>query len=240
MSEVPEDVKKELLEYPFVNAVGPGVGRGERHKNDEHAVVAFVRRKKAESDLDDDDVLPKEIDGTKVDVQEIGKLEIENVKVQKSHPAGDVDTTSKHRPAPQGVSIGHPDVTAGTSGFIAWEEVEKNGVSYPAPRGVTNNHVGANSNRAEVGDNILQPGPLDRGQNTDAGRIGELEGYVEIKDEDNLVDCAWFSIDGRKSNSYVPGIGVPDEAGQVSVGDTVRKFGQSHSLNMRVRGATSE
>jgi len=225
MTEIPEEIKKRLLDYPFVTAVGAGEGRGERHKNGAEAVVAFVRRKKAESDLDDDDVLPKQIDGWKVDVQEIGKVEIE---AQALKDTGEIDTTDRHRPNPQGVSIGHPDVTAGTAGFIAWAEKEKYGVTYAAPRGVTNNHVGADVNSGEVGDPILQPGPLDGGGSSD--RIGSLRGYVELEDENNFVDVAWYSIDDRSSNSFIPSVGVPRETTEVERGDEVRKFGRTTGL----------
>jgi len=227
MSHVSEDVKKELLEYPFVTAVGHGQGRGERHENGEKAVVAFVTEKKSESELDESDVLPKEVDGVKVDVQPVGEIGIEPVTPEKAHDTGEVDTTTGHRPAPQGISIGHPDITAGTAGFIAWRKQEQMGVEYPEPVGVTNNHVAANENKAEVGDNILQPGPYDGGNNSDRERIGGLEGFVDIVDKDNLVDVAWYSIDGRKMNSYVPSIGVPTEAAEVAEGDEVKKFGRT-------------
>jgi len=230
MTQVPEDIKKKLLDYPFVCAVGTGQGRGERHKNDEKAAVAFVTEKKAESELDESSILPKEIDGWKVDVQEVGKLGIEPVTPQSPKDTGETDTTAKHRPAPQGVSIGHPEITAGTAGFIAWEEAEKHGVTYAKPVGVTNNHVAANENDAEVGDNILQPGTYDGGNNTDADRVGSLEGFVPIEDSGNKVDVAWYSIDGRRMTSYIPAVGVPTTKAEVSEGDTVKKFGRTTGL----------
>lgn len=230
MTKVPEDIKKKLLDYPFVTAVGSGVGRGERHKNDEKAVVAFVTEKKTESELDEEAILPKEIEGWKVDVQQVGELGIEPVTPQSPKDTGEINTTDRHRPNPQGVSIGHPDVTAGTAGFIAWIEKEKYGVKYPEPVGVTNNHVGADSNKAEVGDNILQPGSYDGGNNTDEDRIGELAGYVPIEAEDNKVDVAWYTVDGRKSNSYIPSVGVPSETVQVEEGETLKKFGRTTGL----------
>jgi len=226
MSEVPEEIKKRLLDYPFVTAVGSGQGRGERHKNGEKAVVAFVTEKKAESELEGSDILPKEIQGWKVDVQPVGKVGIEEVTPQAPQNTGEINTTEKHRPAPQGVSIGHPEVSAGTAGFVAWRKAEKNGITYAEPVGITNNHVAANSNNAEQGDRILQPGNHDGGTE----RIGELEGFVELVDNDNLVDVAWYSIDGRSVNSYIPSIGVPTETVTVSEGDTVKKFGRTTGL----------
>lgn len=236
MSKIPEHIKKKLLDYPFVVAVGSGQGRGERHENDEKAAVAFVTEKKAESELDEEALLPKEIEGWKVDVQEVGQLEIEPVTPQAPEDTGEINTTGRHRPNPQGVSIGHPDVTAGTAGFIAWKEKEKYGVKYAEPVGVTNNHVAANSNNAEVGDNIIQPGSYDGGDNTDADRIGELTGYVPIEDVENKVDVAWYTVDGRKSNSFIPSVGVPSKTAEVEEGDKVKKFGRTTGLRKgRVR-----
>jgi hypothetical protein len=226
MTRVSESVKKELLAYPLVTAVGHGDGRGERHENDEEAVVAFVEEKKAESELDEDDVLPKEVEGVKVDVQPVGEIGIEEITPQKPQDTGEINTTEEYRPNPQGVSIGHPDVTAGTAGFIAWRKKEKNGIEYPEPVGVTNNHVGANVNKANRGDKIIQPGSYDGG----GDKIGELHDYIEIVEEDNLVDVSWYTIDGRDSNSYIPSVGVPTETAEVSRGDKVKKFGRTTGL----------
>jgi len=224
--KLPEEIKKKLLDYPFVTAVGTGYGQGERHKNDEKAVVAFVEQKKAESELDDSEILPKEIDGWKVDVQEVGELGIEPIEPQEAQDTGEINTTAKHRPAPQGVSIGHRDVTAGTAGFIAWKEKTEAGVTYAEPVGVTNNHVAANENNAEKGDKILQPGKYDGGKE----KVGNLEGFVDIVENDNLVDVAWYTVDGRNVNSFVPSVGVPTETAEVTEGDEVKKFGRTTGL----------
>lgn len=226
MSEIPEEVKKQLLDYPFVTAVGSGQGRGKRHKNGEKAAVAFVTEKKAESELEDSEVLPKEIQGWKVDVQPVGEIGIEQVSPQTPQDTGEINTTTKHRPAPQGVSIGHSKVSAGTAGFIAWKKAEVKNVTYAEPVGVTNNHVAANENDAEKGDKILQPGSHDGGSES----VGWLEEFVEITENDNLVDVAWYSIDGRNMNSYIPSIGVPTKTAEVSDGDTVKKFGRTTGL----------
>lgn len=228
MTEVPEQVKKQLLDYPFVTAVGSGYGRGERHENGEKAAVAFVTEKKQESELEEEQLLPKQVEGWKVDVQQVGSLGIEPATPEKVQDTGEVETTGRHRPAPQGVSIGHPDTSAGTPGFIAWEEVDRNGITVAKPRGVTNNHVAAATNNASEGDKILQPGKHDGGDRND--RIGQLEGYIPIEDEDNKVDAAWYSIDGRNMVSYIPSIGVPEETSEIEVGEQLRKFGRTTGL----------
>ncbi len=80
------------------------------------------------------------------------------------------------RPAPAGISVAHFRVTAGTLGCFARGRT--------APRSnrvlmLSNNHVLANSNLANLGDNILQPGPYDGGANP-ADRIAILERFIPI------------------------------------------------------------
>jgi hypothetical protein len=92
------------------------------------------------------------------------------------------------RPAPGGISIGHPKVTAGTLGCLA--------VGRSSPRNsrllvLSNNHVVANSNNAVYGDCIAQPGYYDGGQ-CPADQIAILERFVPITfgGVTNHVDCA--------------------------------------------------
>jgi len=224
MSKASEQAKKELLDYPFVVAVG------HERENDKTVLKALVEAKKPESELDPGDVLPKEVEGVEIDVEEVGELGIEPITPDKKHDTGEVDTTARQRPAPHGVSTGHVEITAGTDGFVAWGLVEMNGVEVPQPFTYSNNHVYANENEAEVGDPIVQPGPHDGGINTDKDTVAELAGYVEIIDEDNLVDLAWARVKGRNLNSYIPGVGVPTDTAEVSEGDEVKKFGRTTGL----------
>jgi hypothetical protein len=60
------------------------------------------------------------------------------------------------RPVPIGVSTGHPNITAGTIGARV---SDGQGNTYA----LTNNHVYADVNKASIGDNVLQPGPIDGG-----------------------------------------------------------------------------
>jgi hypothetical protein len=80
------------------------------------------------------------------------------------------DPTSKWRPAPGGVSIGHVDITAGTLGCL----VTRGGRIHI----LSNNHVLANSNQGQPGDPILQPGPHDGGTLED--QIATLTEFVPI------------------------------------------------------------
>ncbi|MGH2532407.1 MAG: hypothetical protein ACRDJW_08880 [Thermomicrobiales bacterium] len=107
------------------------------------------------------------------------------------HESGVFDAQSHHfyiRPAPGGVSIGHPRVTAGTLGCLS--------IGRSAPRNsrlmlLSNNHVIANSNNAVFGDCISQPGRYDGGS-CPAYQIAILERFIPIAfgGATNYVDCA--------------------------------------------------
>ena len=94
----------------------------------------------------------------------------------------------KQRPSPNGISVGHFRITAGTQGALS------RGRRAPRDRRVlmlSNNHVLANSNGGRFGDSILQPGRADGGQNP-RDRVAILERFVPINfgGGANYVDCA--------------------------------------------------
>lgn len=91
--------------------------------------------------------VPKFIDGIPSDVQE-GRM-----PWALQLPV--LDIVERFRPAPGGCSVGVVGITAGTLG--CW--VNYNGRKVM----LSNNHVLADSNDAEIGDAIVQPGPYDGG-----------------------------------------------------------------------------
>ncbi len=101
---------------------------------------------------------------------------------------GGFNPTLKYRPAPNGVSLGHPAITAGTLGCL----VNKNGTTYI----LSNNHVMANQNDANLGDNVLQPGPYDGGQNPgDAiATLSEFQTIVFSTSANNVIDAAIAAV----------------------------------------------
>jgi hypothetical protein len=144
------------------NVVATGVGYkvsgGER--TDELSIVCSVTRKLSAAELSAEEMVPVRIDDIPTDVVQSGRI-----RALQSH-------TARYRPAPGGVSIGHRDITAGTLGCL----VTKNGERLI----LSNNHVLANSNDAQVGDPILQPGPIDGGR-FPADHIADLADFVPIK-----------------------------------------------------------
>jgi len=159
-------------------------------------------------------VLPKDIEGIPVRIKEVGRIKII------------LSRTDRWRPAPGGVSCGHPEITAGTLSCRAYDLKTKEIL------GLSNNHVIALDWGAlhigEEGDSVLQPGPYDGGRDP-RDKIGELERWIPVKlEEYNLVDAACFRSDLLKEE--VLDIGVPDAAEEPSVGTNVVKSGRTSGV----------
>ncbi len=160
--------KHNILKRGNVVGVGVGYKMVEGKFTDELSIVCSVSNKKPGSKLDSADMVPGILRDVPTDVFETGEV------IAFQDPKG------KIRPAPGGVSIGHRAVTAGTLGL--W--VKKDGEFHI----LSNNHVMANSNDANIGDDILQPGPHDSGVES----IAKLAQFVPIEfaGPENLVDAA--------------------------------------------------
>jgi hypothetical protein len=159
--QVKESYKEAILSMPNVVGVGIGHKVTAREPTDQLCIVVMVRVKLPEEGLSPQAVLPPVIDGVPTDVLEVGDL----LALQSR--------TARWRPAPPGVSIGHYRMSAGTLGCIVHDQVT--GVRLI----LSNNHVLANSNDAQVGDPILQPGAADGGR-VDTDTIAHLERFSPI------------------------------------------------------------
>lgn len=142
-----ERYKEDLLQKERVVGIGTGykVSRGER--TDELCIVTMVRQKVPKSGLSAEALVPPEIDGVRTDIIEVGDLWAFQTP------------TSRWRPAPAGVSVSHYKSSAGTFGCVVRDR------QYGTRLILSNNHVLANNNEANLGDPILQPSPTDGGQN---------------------------------------------------------------------------
>ncbi len=149
----------ELLGRANVVATGVGYKISGNTQTDIPSIICSVEKKLNRSDLSPGDIIPPKINDISTDVIETGVIRALQ------------EPTEKFRPAPGGISIGHKDITAGTLG--CW--VRKKGEWMI----LSNNHVIANSNLANIGDAILQPGPHDGGTNP-ADKIATLEDFVPI------------------------------------------------------------
>lgn len=145
ISQVKENSKESILAKE--NVVGVGVGyksKGGVQTND-LAVVVLVSQKLPLVALPPETILPKSINGVNLDVIEVGII-----RALQSR-------TDRWRPSPGGISLGHYKITAGTFGSIVRDRSSGQRLI------LSNNHVIANSNDAQPGDPILQPGPIDGG-----------------------------------------------------------------------------
>ena len=160
--------RESLLTKSNVVATGIGYKISKGKKTADLSVICSVKEKVAASKLSTRDMVPQTLDGIATDVIATGPIRAL------------LSPTDRHRPAPGGVSIGHRDITAGTLGCL----VKQNGQIMI----LSNNHVLANSNDANTGDAILQPGPHDGGTYPD-DHIANLAGYVPINFLDSPSQC---------------------------------------------------
>src|SRR5256885_864294 len=133
--------RDRLLPQAHVVATGVGYKITRGVKTGALSIVCSVTQKVALNQLRPRDRVPPAIDGIPTDVVATGVIRALQAR------------TARFRPAPGGVSIGHRAITAGTLGCV----VRRQGQVFV----LSNNHVLANSNDAQRGDAILQPGPHD-------------------------------------------------------------------------------
>lgn len=154
------------------NVVGVGVGykvhRGKQ--TDELCLVVLVTKKLPKDAVDPPAMVPKSIDGVVTDVIEVGVI-----RAQQSR-------TDRWRPIPAGVSIGHYKITAGTFGSMVRDHSSNERLI------LSNNHVLANSNNAQLGDPVLQPGTADGGS-VDNDTVARLERFAPISFNEEPPTC---------------------------------------------------
>ena len=161
VTRIKELHKEAILAKPNVVGVGTGYKVTKGQRTDELCVVTLVRQKIPKAGLTPEALMPQAVDGVSIDVIEVGDL-----RALQTH-------RDRWRPAPGGVSVGHYQVTAGTFGSIVRDRATG------APLILSNNHVLANTNNAQPGDPILQPGAADGGQ-VEADTIAHLERFCPI------------------------------------------------------------
>lgn len=153
------------------------------------------------------------------------------------------------RPCPSGFSVGNVRVTAGTLGSVVYDFLPGASVDPPGPGlGVpakfyilSNNHVLADSNRAQLGSAIVQPGVFDGGQDP-ADRIATLERFITIQfapqipleRHNNVVDAALGTVDFQDATRETYFSGAPRawrRKANVAVGDLVKKTGRTTNIS---------
>ena len=161
ISELRQKTQKALFKKANVIGVGVGLKEVEGQHTTDLSLKVLVFDKLPISALSAADMVPKEMDGIKTDVTNVGRIH-----AFPSH-------TGRLRPAVPGISIGHYAITAGTFGAVVRDAGTNQRLI------LSNNHVLANSNNASIGDAILQPGGADGGHNPE-DRIADLARFVKI------------------------------------------------------------
>ena len=190
------------------NVVGWGIGK---NASGEDTVLVHVQEEFQGLKI------PKDFKGLPTEIVEVGKVTVYQNPIER------------HRPTRAGVSVGHPSITSGTLGCL----VEKNGNHYI----LSNNHVLAATNNAEVSDPVVQPGRKYDGSSPHDD-IAILEEYHPIDfslDPENLnrIDAAIAKVGDCLQQIVMPeiiDIGLPrsvplSEYGHDPRGRLVRKYG---------------
>ena len=175
-------------------------------ENDE--VITFVSKKVPEEELEDKDIVSNNVD-KKSRVIEIGDIYTEASSANTS-------PRSKSRPVYTGSSELNVNIeTAGTAGPFPvrvadtskgiWDDSITEGDIVR----LSNNHIYARSNDAELGEYIQQPSPADGGSHDDV--VGQLVGYVPLEDG-TTVDVAARSV--SPDNESGSPLGLSDEYAQ--------------------------
>jgi hypothetical protein len=205
-----------------VSAPGPTLALGVVRKPSQDYYLAVRLQRRGLENSAQLDAIKKKAKG-EVDVRYIGR-------VLKFATAAQQRRT---RPLKIGLSIGHFKITAGTLGcFVRGLEPKDD----QAVMILSNNHVLANENRAKSGDAILQPGPVDGGENP-ADMVATLSRFVRLRKKGaNSVDVAVAALHtGIKFNAKIlaglggslAGVGEPFLDEGTPVGKVGRTTGTS-------------
>ncbi|MFQ5426702.1 MAG: hypothetical protein ACE5EV_06455, partial [Gaiellales bacterium] len=187
----------------FGDVTGLGVGRAD---DGSPVVKAYVEKLPAVG-------VPASVAGVPVEVVLTGRASAQTEPQARAS-----------RPVPIGVSVGHPQVSAGTIGARV---VDSAGVYL-----LSNNHVLADENEAAFGDPIVQPGPTDGGVVPD-DTVAALSAFVPIDFSGgaNAVDAAIATTSGTLLSTSSPlddGFGSPGGPSvPASVGMSVQKYGRT-------------
>jgi hypothetical protein len=237
VQEIKEAHESALLALP--NVVGVGVGYKERNgeTTDTIAVIVYVRRKEPVANLRESEIVPSELQAAdevrvppRPGVREGGTHSVDGGAAPTDvKEVGEIDAlafTARARPAHPGYSIGHFAITAGTFGCLVRDTCSP-GTIYL----LSNNHVFADTNVANIGDPILQPGAFDGGSHPH-DTIAHLRRFVPIHfgtpERYNLVDAALAEpLDMRLAVASAVGLGIPTGTAEATLDLEVVKSGRT-------------
>jgi S1-C subfamily serine protease len=232
------DLEKDAL-FAKENVVGIATGNKITDEVDtgEPCITVFVTHKVDKGQLRSENIIPDEIKGYKTDVVETGEIfagpaDSPGKEKPMSEELGIEILKQRVRPVMGGFSVGHYKITAGTIATCVYDLKPFPGI----PKKyyiLSNNHVLANSNHANLGDPILQPGPYDGGT-VPGDIVARLSRYIPIKFRTptyvplNYVDAAIAEGNFHKLNRDIYWIGIVQQVkSNPKVGDIVEKTGRT-------------
>jgi hypothetical protein len=181
----------------------------------------------------------KSLDGVAVETQVTGELRAILPTAKPGGGGGETDPTKRFtRPVPIGVSAGNLNDlvylrTVCTTGTLGARLKGANNQYYA----LSNNHVFAVENQAQLGDPIIQPGQADNGcRSTAADQIGTLANYVPLnfsRTATNVVDAAAAAVTTQTVGNSTPvnGYGSPSSSILVAtLNMAVEKYGRTTVL----------
>ena len=211
-----EEVSPELMAIPGVVGTAVGLGAGEQP-----VVMVYLEYAGVGG-------LPASFAGHPVVREVTGRLTALGDLPLPATAAGPIDPRDRFpRPVPIGVSTGRAGVTAGTIGARVTDGRRMYALS--------NNHVFANRNDANLGDNVIQPGVADGGKDPEHA-FGTLADFEEIgfcralACPENQVDAAIAETSPNQLAAATPGngYGAPRTgAAQAELLLAVQKYGRT-------------
>lgn len=196
--------RDELEAFPHVRGTAYG-------PNDE--LIVFVTAKRAESDLGDDEIVPKEVviqgETYQTDVVAVGIPHLTSTTEVETTPA---DHRKRHRPIPGGVSIGNAGIGAGTMGSpLLYHDGD--------PVTLSNAHVAGEA--AEQ----FQPAKMD-GRGSPFGVLKEASDLNP--DEVQTTDSALIAVNDEEDiSNEILGIGPLVDFGTADYSHSYKKAGRT-------------
>jgi hypothetical protein len=218
-----------------VHAVGVGRKVVEGHPTTEMCVRVYVAQKIAESLLPPIYRVPPSVNGIPTDVIESPPAFIlaRRARRPKAKPvaaarlACSTNRRKKQRPVVAGISTGHFNITAGTLGYFC--RSTRSGDNPDDVFALSNNHVYADVNHAQAGDDLYQPGPADGGTAVDT--FANLNRWVTVHlggSTPNRVDAAIGRVGPDVPRQVeVCSIGAITGTARASEGTQIRKHGRT-------------
>jgi hypothetical protein len=226
---VKEAIEDDLLARPGIVGVDIGEKVSGGQKTGEPSILVFVEQKKPVEDLPPEEVVPKEVDGVKTDVQEL-VIELQSAR-QLLVPGRQVDAAAYPTLA-GGISMGPvrsvflepPEVeAAGEYVFVGTLGAMVRDRATGATLAMTNFHVACVNDGWAVGDRMVQPARVDGGD-TSTQQFGSLTRAVLTENTDGAV----VTVDAaRQWDSAVVGIGAVAGSRPARAGMAVQKRGRT-------------